>query len=100
MPDRDKMVANGDAPLCVSVASPYPATLEHIQGFLREDNLDAIVAGFPVRESGILGDIAKSLHFTGTADYEKAALAAISIDLELAKTIKAKLGSLAEKLGG
>jgi ABC-type cobalamin/Fe3+-siderophores transport system ATPase subunit len=100
MPDRDAMVANGDVPLSVSITSPYPATLVRIQSFLQAGNLDAIVAGFPVRESGILDDIAKSLHFTGKADYEKAALAAISIDSGLTKSIKAKLGSLTEKLGG
>jgi ABC-type cobalamin/Fe3+-siderophores transport system ATPase subunit len=100
MPDRAAMVANGNAPLNVFIASPYPATLARIQGLLQAGNLDAIVAGFPVREAGILDDIAKSLHFTGKADYEKAVLAAISIDSDLAQSIKAKLGGLAEKLGG
>ncbi|MGX5710515.1 AAA family ATPase [Brucella lupini] len=98
IPDRAEMVASGDAPMNVSLLSPYPATLARIQVLLQADDLDAIVAGFPVRESGILGDIAQSLRFIGELDYEKAALAAISVDPTLAASIKAKLGDLAGQL--
>lgn len=98
MPDRAKMVAAGDTEMSISLSSPYPTTLTRIQNLLQEGNLDAIVAGFPVRESGILGDIAQSLRFIGEADYEKAALAVISTDPSLAASIKAKLGPLAGQL--
>jgi ABC-type cobalamin/Fe3+-siderophores transport system ATPase subunit len=98
MPDRAEMVASGDAPMNISLQSPYPATLARIRALLHAGDLDAIVAGFPVRESGILGDIAQSLRFIGELDYEKAALAAISVDPTLAARIKAKLGDLAGQL--
>jgi ABC-type Mn2+/Zn2+ transport system ATPase subunit len=98
MPGRTQMVEIGDAPLTISLPSPYPATLSRIRSLLQADNLDAIVAGFPVRESGILGDIAQGLRFIGDTDFEKAALAAISVDPALAAILKAKLGALAEQL--
>ena len=64
-------IARGTTPLCVLLTSPYPVTLARIQALLQADDLDAIIAGFPVRESGILSDIARSLRFIGDVDYEK-----------------------------
>lgn len=98
IPNRKAMIASGDTPLGISVQSPYPATLARIQGLLRAEDLEAIIAGFPVRESGILGDIAKALHFNGDVDYEKAALAAISTDKTLANSLKARFGDLVTQL--
>tara|TARA_R110002110_G_scaffold314428_2_gene527612 strand:+ start:88 stop:699 length:612 start_codon:yes stop_codon:yes gene_type:complete len=98
IPDRETMIASGDNPVSISLSSPYPATLARMKALLDADDLDAIVAGFPVRESGILTDIAKELHFIGDVDYEKAALAAISTETALAESIRAKLGDLASEL--
>lgn len=98
MPDRAAMVASGDAAVNISLPSPYPASLSRIQALLQADDLDTIIASFPVRESGILGDIAQGLRFIGDVDYEKAALAAISTDQTLATSLKAKLEDLATQL--
>jgi len=98
IPDRATMIANGDAPININLSSPYPATLSRIRILLEANDLNAIVAGFPVREAGILSDIAKSLRFIGEIDYEKAVLAAVSIDTALADALRAKLGDLASKL--
>jgi hypothetical protein len=98
LPDRAEMLANGDRELNVTIQSPYPETLRRIRLLLEAGDLDAIIASFPVRESGILGDIAKELRFKSFADYERAAVTAIQNDPSLAELIKAKLGGLAERL--
>lgn len=98
IPSRADMVDSGSATLDVSVQSPYPDVLNRIRALLQAGDIDGIVAGFPVRESGILGDIAQSLRFIGDADYEKAALAAIAVDSNLSAQIKAMLGDLAMHL--
>jgi ABC-type cobalamin/Fe3+-siderophores transport system ATPase subunit len=100
IPSREAMVKNGDESLVVEIQSPYPAALLLISELLEANNLYAIIAGFPVRESGILNDIAKALHFIGEADYEKAARAVICNNAELAEVIKSKLGGLAKTLQG
>ncbi len=98
MPSRDAMKMCGDANLTISFPSPYPAAIARIQALLQANDLDAIVAGFPVRESGILGDIAQGLRFIGDADYEKAVRTTISATPSLAERLKAKLGGLATEL--
>lgn len=98
VPDRATMIASGGDKLQVSVLSTYPETLKRVQDLLEAGDLDAIIARFPVRESGILGDIAQALRFLGDADYEKAVLATVSIDQSLAECLRAKLGDLASQL--
>jgi ABC-type Mn2+/Zn2+ transport system ATPase subunit len=94
IPDRSSMIASGDSPLSINLSSPYPETLLRIQGFLQSGDLYSIISSFPVRESGILGDIAQSLRFISDSDYEKAVLTAINVDSSLSTFIKSKLGAL------
>ena len=94
MPTRDQMTSDDSIALSISVESPYPTSLARIKMLMESEDLDAIVAGYPIRESGILGNIAKSLHFIGDADYERAALAVVSSRPELANALRAKLGDL------
>lgn len=61
-------------------------------------DLKSIIKKYPVRESGVLSDIAKSLRFAGEGDYEKAALVAIGNDSILLNSLKNKLGDLSKCL--
>ena len=98
LPSRAEMVAKGGSAIEVSYPSPYAATLTFIQRLLDIGDLDGIIVRFPIRESGILGDIAQSLRFSGQADFEQAALVMIGNDTELATKIRDKLGYLSELL--
>lgn len=98
IPSRAAMIESGENALTISVPNTYCEILKRAQGLLKEENLHEIIARFPVRESGILGDIATGLRFIGESDYEKAVRAAVSIDAELANLIKSKLCDLVTQL--
>lgn len=98
MPSRQQMVSADNGLLQVSLASPYPPTRERLYSLLQTDDLDAIVAGFPIRSSGVLREISSSLLFQNEALYESAALAEIQRNLALAETLRSMLGNLAVHL--
>jgi predicted ATPase len=98
LPDRQLMISGKDGAISVSLPSPYPAELERIKKLIEEQNLDGIVARYPVRESGVLNGLAKGLRFSCRQDYERAALTRIRADEDLRSALKAKLGTLASHL--
>ncbi|WP_409565820.1 DUF4435 domain-containing protein [Methylobacterium sp. J-077] len=98
IPDRKLIVASGSDPINISVVSPYATGLNKIKALISDGNLTSIINGYPVRETGILGDLAKGLRFLGEIDYEKAALSVINMNDYLKSTIKNKLGALSNQL--
>lgn len=98
IPDRDTIVASGDSPISVTIPSTYPTTLQRVKALIAAGDLSAIIRSYPVRETGILGELAKSLRFIGEADYEKAALTAINADGALKEIVRNKLGLLPAQL--
>jgi len=97
-PDRDGVIAAGGGTISVSMVSPYPAELSHIQSLHAARKIDPIVERYPVRYSGVLAALAKGLGFEGRDGYERAALARVGAEPDLKESLKAKLGLLAELL--
>lgn len=97
-PDRDGVIAAGAGTISVSMVSPYPAELSHIQSLHAARKIDPIVERYPVRYSGVLAALAKGLGFEGRDGYERAALARVGAEPDLKESLKAKLGLLAELL--
>lgn len=98
MPTRSEMLNSCNETINISIESPFPSTLQRLKNLVEANDLDAIIAGFPVRESGMLAEISQALRFIGDPDYEKAALAIISTDQNLATILKSKLGGLTAQL--
>lgn len=98
LPDRQSIINGGDGSISVSLNSPYPTELARIRQLIEEENIDGVVARYPVRESSVLIGLAKGLRFPTRQDYERAALTRIGADEELRSALKAKLGMLASRL--
>jgi ABC-type lipoprotein export system ATPase subunit len=98
MPDRQSMIDGKTSSIDVSIPSPYLAELAKIRDFIATGNIEAIIARYPVRESGILDGLANGLRFIGRADYEKAVLIQVSSSGNLKEALKGKLGKLANLL--
>lgn len=98
IPTREKIANSGDTAIEVLIKSPYPDILDELKRLVDERDLKSIIKKYPVRESGVLSDIAKSLRFAGEGDYEKAALVAIGNDSILLNSLKNKLGDLSKCL--
>ena len=74
------MISGNSTPINISLPSPYPTELVKIRDLVARGDMNAIVSQYPVRESGVLGGLAKGLRFLGQQDYEKAALTRIGAD--------------------
>jgi hypothetical protein len=98
VPDRQPMIAGTTASIDISLASPYPRELAVIRNLVAAGDIDGIVYKYPVRESSVLGGLAKGLRFVDRQDYEKAAITRIAAEKALQSKLKLRLGNLAAKL--
>lgn len=94
MPRREELIVATSPTIQISGHSDYPAELVRFNALLAAKDLHGIIARYPVRHSGILNAIAKSLKFQGRADYETAAIARISSEQTLRDKLLLKLEPL------
>lgn len=94
LPDRQSMINCQNNTINVSLISPYPDELNRINELIEKQDIDSIVARYPVRESSILTNLAKGLRFSSREDYERAALTRVGADKNLQSTLREKFGAL------
>ncbi|WP_083276800.1 AAA family ATPase [Sphingobium phenoxybenzoativorans] len=97
-PDRHALVANGDAPLNITIDSPYPAEAARLSALIEAKDLAGIVRRYPIRRTQILTRLATGLRFKNRSEYENAALTQIAADPSIASAVRSKLGTLASVL--
>ncbi len=98
IPTRAQIASGAVEKIEISFASPFLRELELIKELVDQKDLEAIVSRYPVRESGILNNLAKGLRFSGRLDYERAFLQAVRSEPELQTRLKMKLQGLAAHL--
>lgn len=98
LPSREQLIQHTDPSLPLALSTPYPDELERITSMAASGDLASIIQRYPVRESGLLGELAKGLRFSNRTDYELAVLARLRASAELRATMQVKLGSLAGRL--
>ncbi len=76
----------------------YSKELTRFNKLVDEENLDQLIARYPVRQSCALETIARSLKCTNKRDYEKIFFNLIRRDNKLAEKLKKRIGPLSEKL--
>ncbi|MFI8462162.1 AAA family ATPase [Stutzerimonas stutzeri] len=94
LPTRESMIQGGVSDINVSIASPYPQELALINRMISDEDVNAVVARYPVRESGVLNALARGLHFNSRTNYERATLTRIGADEDLQLALKGRLGNL------
>ena len=88
-------------PFCISIDSqPYSEELTRFNKLVDEENLDQLIARYPVRQSCALETIARSLVCKNRTDYERIVINLIRRDEDLAEKLKKRIGPLSEKLDG
>jgi hypothetical protein len=98
MPNRAELVGAQGQPISVEIESPFPAELQKLVEMREGQDIDRIVARYPVRESGVLSALAKGLRFLSRGDFERAALTRIGADQELRAKLRIGIGPLAGRL--
>jgi ABC-type lipoprotein export system ATPase subunit len=75
----------------VNVVSRYQALVERYSSLLEQGDLDGLVTEYPIRNTGLPNQVARALHFQRTADYERAVIARIVTQSELAAGVRSIL---------
>jgi len=96
LPSRADL-ATGVDPISVSTASPYPALLAKLEGYLNSNDLESAVREYPIRDTSLKGVVAASLGFKTIQDYEAGALVRIRADSQLADTVRQLVGHVPEQ---
>jgi hypothetical protein len=98
VPERNDFVNGTAVTVSINVPSTYQTELVRLRDLRNNNDVAGIVARYPVRESRLLDALAKGLRFRGRADYEKAVLRQLTVDTDLRKALRTKLGALALRL--
>ena len=98
LPSWEKLVtADTDSDLVVPVGSPYPEELKHFKKLVADENLDDLVARYPLRESPVFSEIAEALECR-KSNYPKMVLALVRNDENLASKLKQRINHLSRAL--
>lgn len=87
---------NGE--ITLTVKSPYQDELNRFNELLANEDLDAIVARYPIKQSRAPKAIANALHLQNTKDYAQTLLALIPKDQDLADAIRKRIPSLTAEI--
>ncbi len=82
-----------------STSSHYSAELQHFKKLAAEENLDDLVARYPLRHSNVFDEIAKALLCTSRRDYEQIVIARARGNSGLAGKLRRRIGPLCRALG-
>ena len=84
---------------CIPIDSQlYSKELNRFNKLVDEENLNKLIARYPVRQSCAFETIARSLVCKNRTDYERIVINLIRRDNELAEKLKKRIGPLSEKL--
>ena len=83
-----KILVKQSGQIEISFPSPLKEETELFQKLLKEENLDALIARYLVRESPALDAIAKSLKYQTRRDYESAVIQSAKRDKSFRQTIR------------
>ena len=98
MPSRESITKDNPSNIQISIESPMENEINRITMLVNNNDIDSIIARYPVRESQILSSLASTLRFRSKQDYERAVLTKISSCENLRTALLSKLGHLSEIL--
>ena len=88
-----------DSTIELKVQSAYTHEVAEFRRLLAKEDFDALVARYPLRESGAFGNVAKPLKCASTRDYEQMVVVRTGKDAALAAALTNRLRPLAEAIG-
>ena len=98
LPDSNAIrTANGPT-LDLHVPSAFPDELAEFRRLLADDDFDALVARYPLRETRALGMITQTLKCASMRDYEQMVVVRAAKDDALATALKSRLRPLVEAI--
>lgn len=101
IPNWESIKDNSTQSFCISIDTQlYSEELNRFNKLVDEENLDKLIARYPVRQSCALETIARALVCKNRTDYERIVITLIRRDEGLAEKLKKRIGPLSETLDG
>ena len=82
-----------------SVDSPFKSELAKFKELLADSLFDQLVARYPLKNSRVFDEVARSLEFSKRELYEQTLIARIKSDCALAKKLRKRIGPLSLAIG-
>ena len=99
IPNWKSIKDNSTQSFCISIDTQlYTEELNRFNKLVDEENLDKLIARYPVRQSCALETIARSLVCKNRTDYERIVINLIRRDEDLAEKLKKRIGPLSSRL--
>ena len=99
IPNWESIKDNSTQSFCITIDTQlYSEELNRFNKLVDEENLDKLIARYPVRQSCALETIARSLVCKNRTDYERIVINLIRRDNELAEKLKKHIGPLSSRL--
>ena len=98
VPNWKTIKTTNETSINVSVPFPFSNELKHFNRLVAEENLDDLVARYPLRESPVFSEISKALELTNKTTYKQTLLTRIRNDATLADKLKQRIGPLSKVL--
>ncbi len=98
IPDWRKIKNSEDPKISACVDSLYSTESERFKKLVAEENLDALVARYPLRKSNVLKGIVEALECRSRSSYERIVVAQVRGDTALAERLKRRIGPLCSAL--
>lgn len=99
LPDWKEIQAAGkQLRISEPIENPFQAELNRFNGLLEAEDLDGLIARYPLRESSVFDRIAQTMRCADRADYERMVVARLRDDARLVENLKKRIRSVAELL--
>ena len=98
IPGRKAIQCNEQPTIQISVESPYQEELTKFRELLDAKNFDALVARYPLKESGVMKAVADAFGFSTPRPYEEILVTRIQSCDSLAEKLRDRIGSLSRAL--
>ena len=97
-PDWRQIKKSGGQLPIPTVNSPYADELTRFQKFVATENLDKLIARYPLRESRVFSRIAEALECNSKTNYERMVVSRVREDEDLARKLKQHIEPLSKSL--
>lgn len=101
LPDWNEIkVAGEQLTISEPIENPYQGELNRLNDLAESEDLDGLIARYPLRESNVFKTIVTTLGCRNRADYERMVVARVRDDISLSENLKERIRPLAELLDG
>ncbi len=98
IPNWKLIRSNPTQPICVSIDLLYCDELDRFNQLVKEEDLDQLVARYPLDSSPAFQEIARALRCRDRNDYQRMVITLIRSDNQLVHALKSRIGQLSEAL--